>query len=168
MPLYLGNQKIKTLYVGGQKIKEAWTMVGGVMRKVHSSFTPMGMIRAADGNITTATPIKTIGWSADPAFPGSVAVNNGLQVNGSVAAVLNFSGTFYPTFSMNMNIAAYVNGVQRGSTWTFAMNAYNNNVRSGSIPISVNAGEVVDLYAWSTNAFTVTVRAGTTWSIVPA
>lgn len=37
MPIYLGNQKIKTLYVGGQKIKEAWTMVGGVLTKVYSS-----------------------------------------------------------------------------------------------------------------------------------
>ena len=133
-----------------------------------SLFTPCGMTRPADGNIATSAPVKTIGWSADPAFPGTVAVNNGLQMDGSTAVVLNFNGTFYATFGMNMNVAAYVAGVQRGPTSTFAVTAYNNVARSGSIPFSVNAGEVVDLYAWSTNAFTVTVRAGTTWSVVPA
>lgn len=166
MPLYLGSQKLKELYVGGQKIKEAWMLVGGVLRKVYSSFLPMGAMRAADGSIIATTPTKTVGWVANPEFPGSVIVSNGIQVNGTKAAVLKFSGTFYWSWTGAMNIAAFVNGVQRGEThsWNYP-NGYVNTPHSGSIPISVAAGEVVDLYFWAAIGFAVTIRADAKWSV---
>lgn len=91
MPIYLGNQKIKTLYVGGQKIKEAWMMVGGVMRKVYSSFTPSGMTK--NGNMTgqtgSAAYRKIVGWTADTAtYPGSSVSSDGLVAQSTKASAV--------------------------------------------------------------------------------
>lgn len=131
-----------------------------------TAFTPMGAIRAADSSITATTPTKTTGWTANPSFPGTVLVSNGIQVNASKEAVLNFSGTFYWSWTGTMNVAAYVDGVQRGVThsWNYP-NGYVNTPHSGSIPITVASGEVVDLYFWAAIGFAVTIRADAKWSV---
>lgn len=163
MPLYLGSQKIKTLYVGGQKIKEAWTMIGGVLTKVYSSFIPSGAILTAESQTGSTSPTKTTGWAADTAaFPGSTIVSNGVQMRGTkTGAKFKFAGPLYWTWSGNVNIAAYVNGVQRGATAVVNIpNAYTEYQRSGEITIDVAAGEIVDLYMWAGQSFGVTRRVG--------
>ncbi len=84
MPIYLGNQKIKTLYVGGQKIKEAWTMVGGVLTKVYSAippFTPSGMTKNGAWYPGSTYPWVTVpAWTADA---GSTVVSDGVTAQGT-------------------------------------------------------------------------------------
>lgn len=168
MPLYLGNRKLQELYVAGQKIKEAWMLVGGVLRKVYSSFMPSGATRTADGSVGSQTPVKTTGWVGNTTeFPGSVVVNNGLQMRGTkTGAVLTVSATFYWTWSGDINLAAYVNGVQRGATLVLNIpSAYTNYPLSGTITLDVEDGEVVDLYYWAALSFNMTVRSGAKFSI---
>ncbi|WP_064443995.1 hypothetical protein [Rhodococcus sp. YH3-3] len=91
MPLYLGSRKIKTLYVGGQKIKEAWTMVGGVLTKVYSSFTPSGMTKNGNmaGQTGSAAYRKIVGWVADTGtYPGSSVVADGLVAQSAKASAV--------------------------------------------------------------------------------
>lgn len=164
MPLYLGNQKLKDLYVGGRKIKEAWMVVGGVLRKVYSSFIASGGMRTADGQSGSTTPVKTTAWVADTAtYPGSTIVSNGIKMRGTkTGATLKFAGTLYWSWSGNINLAAYVNGVQRGATLVLNIpNAYTNYALSGSITLDVADGEVVDLYYWAGQSFALTFRSGT-------
>lgn len=128
-------------------------------------FTPSGMTRTADGSVESTTPVKTVGWSADPTFPGTVVVNNGLQMDATIDAILSINATFYATFGQNISIAPYVNGVQRAAPILFPVTAYADVTRSGTILLSVTEGEVVDLYAWGEYSFAYTVRANARWSI---
>lgn len=116
-----------------------------------TAFTPSGATITAETQTGSTTPAKTTGWVADTAtYPGSVIVSNGVQMRGSkTGAKFKFSGPLYWSWSGNVNIAAYVGGVQRGTTAVVSIpNAYTEYQRSGEITIDVANGEVVDLYMW--------------------
>lgn len=128
-----------------------------------TTFTPSGATLTAENQTGSTTPAKTTGWAADTAtYPGSVIVSNGVQMRGSkTGAKFKFSGPLYWSWSGNVNIAAYVNGVQRGATAVVNIpNAYTEYQRSGEITIDVANGEIVDLYMWAGQSFGVTRRVG--------
>ncbi|MFF1946889.1 hypothetical protein ACFVWF_32650 [Rhodococcus qingshengii] len=127
------------------------------------TFTASGAMLTAENQTGSTTPAKTTGWVADTAtYPGSAIVSNGVQMRGSkTGAKFKFAGPVYWTWSGNVNIAAYVGGVQRGTTAVINIpNAYTEYQRSGEITIDVANGEVVDLYMWAGQSFGVTRRVG--------
>ncbi|WP_459678090.1 hypothetical protein [Rhodococcus sp. no. 34] len=128
-----------------------------------TTFTTSGATLTAENQTGSTTPAKTTGWVADTAtYPGSTIVSNGVQMRGTkTGAKFKFAGPLYWTWSGNVNIAAYVNGVQRGATAVVNIpNAYTEYQRSGEITIDVAAGEIVDLYMWAGQSFGVTRRVG--------
>ena len=82
MPIYSGAQKLKTLQFGGQKIKEGWTLVGGTMRKVYSSWSPPLITDTVATPIATSTSIPVVSLSA--ADVGDTWVLIGSIISGSV------------------------------------------------------------------------------------
>ena len=109
MPIYLGNQKLKTLYVGGQKIKEAWTMVGGVLTKVYSAippFTSSGMTKNASAqNWTGTATFQVTGMVAESGstLSGSALLPNGAKTGATVNAQVSISNTnFMPSITAEL------------------------------------------------------------------
>lgn len=131
-----------------------------------SPFAPMGVILPTANSWTSTTARKTLGWSADPAFPATVVVSDGIQVNGSKAAVVSFDLTYRYAWAGTVYVAAYVAGVQRGTTVSWGNpNASADYTKTGEIPITVASGEVVDLYVWTSHSFVFTMRTTAKWSI---
>lgn len=131
-----------------------------------SMFTPMGAILPTANSWTSTSPRKSLGWSADSAFPGTVVASDGIQVNGSKIATVAFDVTYRWAWTGSVNVAAYVAGVQRGSTvsWTNP-NANADYNKTGEITVTVAAGETVDLYVWTSHSFAFTMRNTSKWSI---
>lgn len=130
------------------------------------AFTPAGVILPTANSWTSTTPRKSLGWSADSAFPGTVVVSDGIQVNGSKVATVAFDLTYRWAWTGSVNVAAYVAGVKRGSTvsWTNPdANADYN--KTGEITVTVSSGETVDLYIWTSHSFAFTMRNTSKWSI---
>lgn len=130
------------------------------------NFTAMGVILPTANSWTSTSPRKSLGWSADSAFPGTVVVSDGIQVNGSKVATVAFDLTYRWAWTGSVNVAAYVSGVQRGSTvsWTNP-NANADYNKTGEITVTVSAGETVDLYVWTSHSFAFTMRNTSKWSI---
>lgn len=130
------------------------------------NFTAMGVILPTANSWTSTSPRKSLGWSADSAFPGTVVSSDGIQVNGSKIATVAFDLTYRWAWTGSVNVAAYVAGVQRGSTvsWTNP-NANADYNKTGEITVTVVAGETVDLYVWTSHSFAFTMRNTSKWSI---
>lgn len=162
MPLYLGNQKIKTLYVGGQKIKEAWTMVGGVLTKVYSAFSPSGMLKSGTQSIpNSSTRSQITGWVTDPAYPGSTVSGEGLAVGGT--RLVNISGQITYSSgaqSFTSNVLEVRN--QAGTVLATGGATGSSAVQTVSATgVSVTAGDVLTLWAARGASSTVTAGTGT-------
>lgn len=160
MPLYLGNQKIKTLYVGGQKIKEAWTMVGGVMRKVYSAFTSSGMTK--NGNwVPTATTWTTIpGWTANA---GSTVSGNGVAANGAkTGAVISgqLSNVYTGGGYIEVDFRLLLDGVVVKTLMTVAVSAASPTVLISSDPLTVTAGQLATIQIGGYYASYATIKSG--------
>lgn len=162
MTLYIGSTPLSKAYIGSTELQKIY--VGST--EVWSNFTPMGEVLTTQTAWTSTTPKKLVGWGSDSAFPGTVVVSDGLQMNGSKSATLSFSLTYRHQWNSTINVAAYVGGVQRGTTFSFA-NPENfiDVTKTGTIAVNVTAGEVVDLYVWTSGAFQITFRTTSKWSI---
>lgn len=69
------------------------------VRAAGASFVPSGMLKAGTFTIT-GTALKVTGWTADPAYPGSAVVSDGLAVQGgkpdaTVTALVTISSSAY-------------------------------------------------------------------------
>lgn len=130
------------------------------------NFTAMGVILPTANSWTSTSPRKSLGWSADPAFPGTVVASDGIQVNGSKIATVAFDLTYRWAWTGTVNVAAYVGGVQRGSTVSWGNpNSNADYNKTGEIAITVAANEVVDLYVWTSHSFAFIMRNTSKWSI---
>ncbi|MBT9295316.1 hypothetical protein KKP62_10105 [Rhodococcus sp. GOMB7] len=165
MPIYLGNQKIKTLYVGGQKIKEAWTMVGGVLTKVYSAippFTASGMTKNGSW-VPTANGawIVVPAWTADS---GSTVSSNGVQARGAKANAV-VSGQLSIAAAVGayqVSVRLKVDGVVVKIINDYPLAGYaTTNVPIASDPRAVAAGQVVTIECWFANyASSFTTQSG--------
>lgn len=158
----------KTMWTGTawKDIKSSHRWTGSAWETIYSSFTAMGAILPTANSWTSTTPRKSLGWSSDPAFPGSVITSDGIQVGGSKAATVTFELTYRWAWTGTVNVAAYVNGVQRGSTVSWGNPSANADyTKTGEIPITVTSGETVDLYIWTSHSFAFTMRNTSKWSI---
>lgn len=166
MPVYLGNQKIKTLYVGGQKIKEAWTMVGGVLTKVYSAippFTPTGMVKSADSNITSTAAALVTGMAANASLPGSTVTSDALVSAFAGQVRVGFSIQLASSGGTTGNAAVFKNGVQVGDTFTMTVPYNGSALITGSAVFTVAVGDAITLRYWSATAsYPVSVKATTT------
>lgn len=144
----------------------ALTLTGLAADVVVVTFTPMGVVLPTANSWTSTTPRKSLGWSANSAFPGTVVSSDGIQVNGSKVATVSFDLTYRWAWTGSVNVAAYVGGVQRGSTvsWTNP-NANADYNKTGEITLTVAAGEAVDLYVWTSHSFAFIMRNTSKWSI---
>lgn len=142
------------------------TLTGLAADVVVVTFTPMGVVLPTANSWTSTSPRKSLGWSGNSAFPGTVVVSDGIQVNGSKVATVAFDLTYRWAWTGSVNVAAYVAGVQRGSTvsWTNP-NANADYNKTGEITVTVAAGETVDLYIWTSHSFAFTMRNTSKWSI---
>lgn len=130
----------------------------------------VGAMRPADGSINSTSPIKSTGWAADPARELSQVVDNSLLMPKSGTIWVGFHFYYKWGWTGPLNIAAYVNGVQRGPTFTWNnTNSSSDNIPwYGYIPITVTEGEFVDLYGWTSAGFALSVRAASKWWVTPA
>lgn len=111
MPIYSGAQKIKTLQFGSQKIKEAWTVIGGVLTKVHSAFTASGMTKS--GSFASANGsawVDLTGWVAET---GSTVTSNAVIARGSKTGATLSAQVSYtiPSGANTVGLRLMVNGV---------------------------------------------------------
>ena len=162
MPIYLGNQKIKTLYVGGQKIKEAWTMVGGVLTKVYSAIPPFvstGMTKSGNQTIAATSISEITGWTPDA---GSTVDSNALVPGGSkVSATVSFSMSVYNGGSAQVfSLYLYRNGVQVGPTVTKSVGFNSTDTLTGSQTLTVAPTDRFKLYVSRQLGIDHTVNAG--------
>lgn len=166
MPLYLGNQKIKTLYVGGQKIKEAWTMVGGVLTKVYSAippFTPTGMVKSADSNITSTTATLVTGMAANVNLPGSTVTSDALVSAFAGPVRIGFSLHAVTSGGADGRAAVFKNGVQVGATFSLYVPYNGPAVITGSVVTTVAIGDQITLRFWAASAsYAMTIKGTTT------
>lgn len=164
MPIYSGSQKQKTLYVGNQKIKEAWTLVGGVMRKVYSSFTPVGMVKSGSSSTVSSGSLKLVtGMVADPAFPGSPVSSNGVTILQSKSdATITISVNCSNNFTTTVTVAAYKNGVQIGTALTRTGGSGTFTITGSVTGAAVAAGDVITLMASAANG-TTTINVADTF-----
>lgn len=150
MPIYSGSQKQKALYVGNQKIKEAWTMVGGVMRKVYSSFTPSGMTKNGDmvGQTGSSAYRKMVGWIANTAnYPGSTVVSDGLvaqstKAGATITAALD-AGSSWNNLTARLRISVNGTVVATGPDSTYTTSGGWNTPLSATATVNIVAGDVV-------------------------
>ncbi|GAB6925907.1 hypothetical protein JCM9803A_63570 [Rhodococcus erythropolis] len=168
MPIYLGNQKIKTLYVGGQKIKEAWTMVGGVLTKVYSAippFTPSGMTKNGAWYPGSTYPWVTVpAWTADA---GSTVVSDGVTAQGTKSDAVVTSQVTVRNRATGGNECAMrilVGGVVVKTGSVVSMGGSRTvNLSLSTDPMSVSAGQIVTVQIQGQYGF-LEVQAGTdTW-----
>lgn len=147
-------------------VKAGFNGSGTASATMVPAFTAMGVILPTANSWTSTSPRKSLGWSADSAFPGTVVVSDGIQVNGSKVATVAFDLTYRWAWTGSVNVAAYVAGVQRGSTVSWANpNANADYNKTGEITVTVAAGETVDLYIWTSHSFAFTMRNTSKWSI---
>lgn len=130
----------------------------------------VGAMRVADGSINSTSPVKSTGWSADPAREFSQVVDNALLMPKSGNVWFAFQFYYKWGWTGNLNVAAYVNGVQRGPTftWNNTNSSADNIPWYGYIPITVTEGETVELWGWTSAGFALAVRAASKWWITPA
>lgn len=129
----------------------------------------VGALRLADSSFTATSPAKSAGWYPDPAYPFSQIPNDGMLMPKSGTVWMGFNINYRWGWTTSVNIAAYVNGVQRGSTVSWLNPNANADVNwYGYLPITVTEGEVVDIYAWTATSFAITVRGTTKFWVTPA
>lgn len=165
MPIYLGNQKIKTLYVGGQKIKEAWTMIGGVLTKVYSAgvtwfddlnraslgsdwgvYSPLPIISGST-KMQAGAPSFNQAFTCFPMYSQSTLTDN-MSVKITLAA---------PTGTLNTNGACAVGGYLRSTGIANSGTKVAFQVYGTSLAIFSTSGSTVTSRATGT---TTTVAAG--------
>lgn len=165
MPIYLGNQKIKTLYVGGQKIKEAWTVVGGVLTKVYSAtppFTPSGMTKNASAqSFTGLTPIQVAGMTAEAGstLSGSALLPNGAKVGASVACQAYCTGIGYGN---TLTVQVRKNGVLIPGASITTPNIYVSTytVIVPTVTTDVVATDQISIWVNASSSGSATIAAG--------
>lgn len=163
MPIYLGNQKIKTLYVGGQKIKEAWTMVGGVLTKVYSAFTPAGMTKNASTQaFSGATPVQVTGMSpeAGSTLSGSALLPNGAKAGASVACQVYCTGIGYGN---TLTVQVRKNGVLIPGASITTPNIYVSTytIIVPTVTTDVVATDQISIWVNASSSGSATIAAGT-------
>jgi len=179
------NTFMWTLNVGDVVTVEAWTSSGTSSRRIikggANTFLQLvppsiwkqpdavGAARLADSAFTSTTPVKTAGWYPDPARPLSQIPNDGILMPKSGNVWMGFNMNYKWGWTTTVNIAAYVNGVQRGATFTWTNTNSSTDVNwYGYLPITVTEGEVVDIYAWTGTGFAITVRLNSFVWVTPA
>lgn len=178
------NSFMWTLNQGDIVTVEAWTSSGTSSRRIiqpANTFlqlvppsiwkqpSAVGAARIADSAFTSTSPVKTLGWYPDPARPLSQIPNDGILMPKSGDVWMGFNLNYKWGWTTSVNVAAYVNGVQRGATFTWINTNSSTDVNwYGYLPITVAEGEVVDIYAWTGTGFAITVRANTTFWVTPA
>lgn len=184
---YLVNQNtfMWTLNAGDVVTVEAWTSSATSSRRIikggANTFLQLvppsiwkqpnsvGATRLVDFTSGSTSPIKTTGWYPDPAYPLSQVPSDGLLMPKSGNVWIGFNVNYRWAGSGTINVAAYVNGVQRGSTFSWLNPSTSTDVNwYGFIPVTVTEGEVVDIYIWASLSFTLTTRATSLAFMTPA
>lgn len=151
-------------------IQPANTFLQIVPPSVWKQPNAVGAQRIADGTINTTSPVKTLGWYPDVSgYPLSQVPNDGLLVPKTGTYWLGFNINYKWSWTTSISVAAYVAGVQRGTTFNWVNTNSSTDVNwYGYIQFTATEGEIVDLWGWTQTSFSMAVRATTKWWITPA
>lgn len=138
-------------------------MICVVAKPAATGYTPTGMIKSANSNITSTSATLVTGMAANSNLPGSTVTSDTL--------VSSFAGTVRVSFSIELattggttgNAAVFKNGVQVGSTFTLSVPYNGATVIFGSVTTTVAVSDQIAIRYWSASAaYAVTVKATTT------
>lgn len=128
-----------------------------------TSFTPSGMVKGSDSNITSTTAALVTGMVANPNLPGSTVTSDALVSAFAGAMRVGFSIQLSSSGGTTGNAAVFKNGVQVGSTFTMTVPYNGASLITGSATLTVAVGDAITIRYWSASAsYPVSVKATTT------
>ncbi|MGW6660790.1 hypothetical protein [Rhodococcus sp. NPDC055024] len=127
------------------------------------TFAPVGMIKTADSNITSATAALVTGMGPNINLPGSIVTADAL-ISGFAGVVrVGFSIQLASSGGTTGNAAVFKNGVQVGDTFTMTVPYNGASLITGSATFTVAMGDAITLRYWSAStSYPVSVKATTT------
>lgn len=125
-----------------------------------AGFLPVGMVKDGTTFPLDTTYKQITGWTADPAYPGSSVVSNGLVAQSAAAsATITASIPWTASFSTTTTLRLFQNGVQIAQGTGISGSSGTSTAQATGVAVA--AGDVITVQATTSNSFGATVSAST-------
>ncbi|WP_158656616.1 hypothetical protein [Rhodococcus qingshengii] len=128
-----------------------------------TSFTPSGMVKGSDSNITSTTAALVTGMVANPNLPGSTVTSDALVSAFAGPVRVGFALHAVTSGGADGRAAVFKNGVQVGATFSLYVPYNGPAVITGSVSTTVAIGDQITLRFWAASAaYAMTIKGTTT------